>query len=234
MNDQRRMKPRRPTWSREMYFWEHSWRIDVSHPPCYVHWPRWFDHRLECCNEHESFWLNKTNPYRPSLASTPCGLSALTNIPSFSKPLSAPTPIPKTLEMRRRRVNVKPRVLCLRSRTSFPTLPNLEKNDWLRSTTALSFTFFDIHLENIHFLDALFQFVFRWGRKRIDVFIASIVFTGRVRQINLWFTRVPATKRALLPSYSDRCRTEFHSSVISDDVFLEFGYAWLLEEQRRW
>lgn len=132
------------------------------------------------------------------------------------------------------RTNVKRRVLCLRSRTSFPALPNLEKNDWLRSTIAFSPTFFDLHLENIHFLDALFQFVFCRGRKRIDVFIASIVFTGRVRQINLWFTSVAETKRALLPSYSDRCRAEFHSSVIIDGVFLEFRYAWLLEEQWRW
>ena len=78
-------------------------KINDLSEKCYreVRWFRTAKHEttihLLSPSENKSKFI-KSETYRASRAMTPCGLRDLTKMPSFSRPLSAPTPIPSTLE----------------------------------------------------------------------------------------------------------------------------------------
>ena len=157
--------------------------------------------------------------YRPSFAMIPWGLNDLTKIPSFSKPLSAPTPMPNTLKIKALHAEHH-----LNHRRCSPYSESIR-------------SFFDFDWENIHLFDSLFQLILGCGCKRIDILVPSVIFTWGICWIDLdgkpkfWHTYL----YWIFSSYPNWCMTELHSSgFVRCNLIRKLWYAWFLIEDWRW
>lgn len=134
--------------------------------------------------------------HRPSFSAAPLSVMVFTKIPSFSRPWSAPTPIPMMLMPRplspewteNKRIKNKLRLnnkkaQCRHKQMTLKTngtckpfvRRRVELNSCFGDGTHFIFTFLDLHRKHIHLFNPLLQLVLGRRCNRVHVVVASII-----------------------------------------------------------